>query len=223
MKNYFPSTTSIPANLPVTESARFLSFIKVKYQPGYFPKSDLEKLSRQFGKDMRTIQKYLFELKDDGLLGEDDKMIYLRSWKQITGLKKWNSQAFACRLNEITQKKIFECKLFSAKVTGLGKAIVRKKGMHKSIGFPTGLLSKVFKLSTGKVSRLKKQAQDHRFLKVEKKYTDFGAGTWQEAGMLNKENPGHFVYKGEIKKRETDIITSGVLTYRIKNRRYDRK
>lgn len=213
---------SIPSGLPINEASRLLAYMKTKYQPGYFHKCDIKRLCREYGKDPRTVKGHLKSLANDGLIGQDSKAIYLRSWKHITGLKGFNLQSFEASLKEIKQKEIFEGMLFGAKITSIEKAIrkgrgkVSAKGIHESKVFlPTGFLAKACQTSEGKVSKLKKS----RFVKVSKAYEDHGAGTIQSVNIAKRENPGLFLRDGRLTKRKADQIESKIATYRIKNRK----
>ena len=216
---------SIPSGLPINEASRLLAYLKVKFQPGYFHKSDISTLARHYGKDLRTYKGLLKSLLKDGLIGEDNKAIYLRSWKYITGVKGFNLQSFETSLKEIRDKEIFETMLFGAKVTSIekairkGKAKERKKGCSDQIAIPTGFLAKACQISTGKVSELKKKASTFGLLSVSKNYQSHGAGNNQTVRILKRDYPGVFLSNGQITKRITDQITSSIPTYRIKNRK----
>ena len=77
---------SIPSGLPINEASRLLAYLKVRFQPGYFNKSLIGRLCRDYGKDQRTFNKLLKSLIDSGSIGEDQRTYYLRSWKFITAL-----------------------------------------------------------------------------------------------------------------------------------------
>lgn len=215
---------SIPSGLGINEQSRLLAFLKAKNQPGYFFKSDLGQMCREFGKDSRTVKKYLQLLKGEGFVGEDSKAYYLRTWKYITAIKGFNQQAFEAEINQIKDKKTFEGLLFSAKVTSIGKAIrrgkqVRKRGFTNQGSPSTGLLSRLCQISTGKVSRLKRQASKQGLLEVTKNFLDFGEGSRYTANILKKDERGYFIRDNRITRRGPDSIQSKVLTYRIKNRK----
>ena len=215
---------SIPSGLAINEPSRLLAFLKVKFQPGYLHKSDINALAREYGKDPRTISGLLKSLLNDGMIGEDQTSYYLRSWKYMTSTKGFNLQSFEASLTEIKRKEIFEPMLFAAKVTSIGKAIrkgvrVRKQGYTDQIPPSTGLLSKLCKISTGKVSKLKKTASALGLLKVSKTFEDHGPGTAQGVRTLKRENPGLFLRSGRLTKRKSDQIISIVPTFRIRNRK----
>lgn len=214
---------SIPAGLAISEDLRLLSYLKVKYQAGYFNKGDLSTLARRYGKDLRTLKSLLNNLLKSALIGEDTEAYYLRSWKFITGSQQFNQQSFKATLSDIRDKGIFEAKLFSAKITSIQKTF-RRGGRVREQGFThqspsTGLLSKMCKISQGKVSELKRKAVAQGFIKVEKLLHDHGPGTVQTAMILSREMPGIFLKEGRLKRRQTDQITSAIETFRIKNRR----
>ncbi|MCE7863679.1 MAG: hypothetical protein DYG99_09065 [Bacteroidetes bacterium CHB5] len=216
---------SIPSGLAINEANRLLAYLKVKFQPGYFNKSLVTRLCREYGKDQRTFTKLLRSLLNDGLIGEDSKAYYLRSWKFITGIKGFNLQAFEVSLKEIRDKEIFEAMLFGAKVTSIekairkGKAKERKQGCSNQIAIPSGFLAKACQISQGKVSKLKKSASFLGLLCVNKSFEDHGAGTPQAIRILKRDNPGIFLRAGRIAKRKSDQINSVVNTYRIRNRK----
>lgn len=217
--------TSIPSGLPINESSRLLSYLKVKYQPGYFNKCDKERLCRQYGKDPRTINRLLKSLLNDGVIGEDHKAIYLRGWKFITMKKGFNLQSFEASLKEIRDKEIFEATLFAAKLTSIQKAIrkgrakERKQGCSNQIALSSGFLANACQISTGKVSKLKRIAAELGLLNIQKDYQDFGAGSKRDSLILRKEIPGVFLRGDRIQRRKADQITSSINTYRIKNRK----
>ena len=211
---------SIPSGLPINEASRLLAYLKVKFQPGYLHKCDIARLCRDYGKDPRTVLGYLKSLKNDGLIGEDSKAYYLRSWKYITAAKGFNLQSFEATLKDIQQKEVFEGRLFAAKVTSIEKAIrkgkrVSERGFTNQVSIPTGFLAESCQVSTGKVSKLKKS----RFVKVSKSFEDHGPGTIHTARILNRECPGVFLKAGRLVKRKSDQIDSKVSTYRIRNRK----
>jgi hypothetical protein len=222
---------SIPTGLPINEVSRLLAYLKVKFQAGYFNKSLVARLCRDYGKDQRTFRKLLTTLINDGLIGEDNKAYYLRSWKFITGQKGFNLQSFETNLKEIRDKEIFESMLFGAKVTSiekairLGKAKERKQGYRfnknssDQIAIPTGFLAKACQISQGKVSKLKTVASFMGLVKVTKSFEDHGAGTIQTVKILKRDNPGIFLRAGRIAKRKPDQILSTISTYRIRNRK----
>lgn len=217
---------SIPSCLGFDEQSRLLAYLKARNQPGYFFKSELGQICREYGKDSRTVKKYLQSLTREGLLGEDSKAYYLRPWKVISAKKGFNQQAFEAELNQIKDKKEFEGLLFSAKVTSIGKAIRRgKKGQVRHRGFTdqvspsTGLLSKLCQISTGKVSRLKQQATRQGRLTVTKTFVDFGESSKHAANILKKDSPGYFIRGKRLTRRGSDLMDSKVATYRIKNRK----
>lgn len=213
---------SIPAGLPINEASRLLSYCKVKYQPGFMFKSELPTLSRRIGKDQRTVKKLFAELINTGLIGEDSKAFYFRSWKFITAKEGFNTQAFKASLTEIGNKQKFESLLFSAKITGIQKAIrkgrVRKRGLTDQSP-SSGFLAKACQISQGKVSELKRLASTHGLITVEKSYSDHGQGTPHTAKILSREMPGIFLKHGRLSRRKADIIHSQVETYRIKSRK----
>jgi|GEM_PF-5124344 len=216
---------SIPAGLPINEQSRLLAYLKVKFHDGYFFKKDISRIARIYGKDLRTFKKLLLTLFNEGLIGEDEKTIYLRSWKFITGLKKFNLQSFECSLKNLSDKERFEVMLFSAKVTSIQKAIrkgmarERLRGGSHQIAIPTGFLAETCKVSTGKVNQLKTKASFIGLIKVSKNYLDHGPGTAQSARIASRETPGIFLKDNRLIKRNADQMESNVLTYRIRNRK----
>jgi hypothetical protein len=218
-------SASIPSGLAINEASRLLAYLKVKFQPGYFNKSLVARLCREYGKDQRTIKGLLKSLISEGLIGEDHKAYYLRSWKYVTGIKGFNLQSFEASLKEIRDKEIFESMLFGAKVTSIqkairkGKAKERKQGCSNQIAIPSGFLAKACKISQGKVSKLKKVASSLGLVSVSKSFEDHGAGTIQTVRILKRDNPGIFLRAGRIAKRKPDTIQSTINTYRIRNRK----
>lgn len=213
---------SIPAGLPINEEARLLAYLKLKFQPGYFPKAKLKAVSLSYGIDKRTLKKLLQSLVDSQLIGQDEKAYYLRSWKFITVKEGFNTQAFRVSLHEIRERKKFESLLFAAKITGIQKAI--RKGRVRKQGFTdqspsSGFLAKACQISQGKVSELKRLASTHGLITVEKSYSDHGEGTTQTALILKAEVPGIFLKDGKLVRRKADKINSTIETYRIKNRK----
>ena len=220
---------SIPSGLPIKEASRLLAYLKVKFQAGYFNKSLVARLCREYGKDQRTLKGLLKLLLNDGLIGEDQKAYYLRSWKFITGIQSFNLQSFEASLKEIRDKEIFESMLFGAKVTSIEKAIrkgrgkVSKRGFTNQISLSSGLLAKACQISQGKVSQLKKKASSLGLVTVSKSFEDHGAGTLHSVRIAKREKPGIFLKKGRLIKRNSDQIESTISTYRIRNRKYKRK
>ena len=219
---------SIPSGLAINEADRLLAYLKVKFQAGYFNKSLVARLCREYGKDQRTFTKLLKSLLNDGLIGEDQKVYYLRSWKFITGIRSFNLQSFEASLKEIRDKEIFESMLFGAKVTSIEKAIrkgrqkVSERGYTKftnQICLSTGLLAKACQISQGKISELKKKASFLGLVSVSKSFKDYGDGTVQTVRIAKREKPGIFLMNGRLTKRKSDLITSVIPTYRIRNRR----
>ncbi len=216
---------SIPSGLPINEASRLLAYLKVRFQPGYFNKSLIGRLCREYGKDQRTFNKLLKSLLNDGAIGEDDKAYYLRSWKFITALHCFNLQSFEASLREIRDKEIFESMLFGAKVTSIEKAIrkgkgrVSERGFTNQISIPSGFLAKACQISIGKVSKLKKVASSIGLVSVQKSFEDFGAGTLQTVRIAKREKPGVFLKNGRLTKRKADQIQSTISTYRIRNRK----
>lgn len=216
---------SIPSGLPINEASRLLVYLKVRFQPGYFHKSLIGRLCREYGKDQRTFKKLLKSLIDSGSIGEDQKTIYLRSWKFITGQKGFNLQSFGASPTEIRDKEIFESMLFGAKVTSIEKAIrkgkgrVSERGFTNQISIPSGFLAEACQISIGKVSKLKKLASSLGLLRVQKSFEDHGAGTLQTVRIAKREQPGIFLKNGRLTKRKSDQIQSTISTYRIRNRK----
>lgn len=216
---------SIPSGLPINEASRLLAYLKVRFQPGYFKKSLIGRLCREYGKDQRTFNKLLKSLLNDGLIGEDNKVYYLRSWKFITALHGFNLQSFEASLKEIKDKELFESILFGAKVTSIEKAIrkgkekVSERGFTNQISIPSGFLAKACQISVGKVSKLKKVASSIGLVSVQKSFEDFGAGTLQTVRIAKREKPGVFLKNGRLTKRKADQIQSSISTYRIRNRK----
>jgi hypothetical protein len=216
---------SIPSGLPINEASRLLAYLKVRFQPGYFNKSLIGRLCRDYGKDQRTFNKLLKSLIDSGSIGEDQRTYYLRSWKFITALHGFNLQSFEASLKEIRDKELFESMLFGAKVTSIEKAIRKGKGKVSERGFtnqvsiPSGFLAKSCQISIGKVSKLKKVASSIGLVSVQKSFEDFGAGTLQTVRIAKREKPGIFLKNGRLTKRNSDQIQSTIPTYRIRNRK----
>lgn len=218
-------TASIPSGLAINEASRLLAYLKVKFQVGYFNKSLLARLCRDYGKDQRTFKGLLKSLLNDGLIGEDQKAYYLRSWKFITGIQGLNLQSFEASLREIRDKEIFESMLFGAKVTSIekairkGKAKVSERGFTNQIALSSGLLAKACQISQGKVSKLKRVASSLGLVSVSKSFEDHGAGTVQTVRIAKREKPGLFLRSGRLTKRSSDKIQSTISTYRIRNRK----
>lgn len=218
-------TASIPSGLAINEASRLLAYLKARFQPGYFHKSFVARLCRDYGKDQRTFKGLLKSLLNDGLIGEDHKVFYLRSWKYVTGAKGLNLQSFEASLKEIRDKEIFESMLFGAKVTSIEKAIrkgrkgVSERGFTNQTNLPTGFLAEACQISQGKVSKLKKTASFLGFVSVSKSFEDHGAGTIQTVKILKRDTPGIFLMAGRIAKRKPDQIQSTISTYRIRNRK----
>lgn len=216
---------SIPSGLAINEASRLLAYLKVKFQAGYFNKSLVARLCRDYGKDQRTFNGLLKSLLNDGLIGEDQKAYYLRSWKFITGIQSFNLQSFEASLKEIKDKEIFESMLFGAKVTSIEKAIrkgrakVSERGFTNQIALSSGLLAKACQISLGKVSKLKRVASSLGLVRVSKSFEDHGAGTVQSVRIAKREKPGIFLKKGRLTKRNSDQIQSTISTYRIRNRK----
>jgi len=216
---------SIPTGLPINEDHRLLAYLKVKFQAGYFKKSLVERLCREYGKDKRTFTKCLKSLLNDRLIGEDKNNFYLRSWKFVTMIRGFNLQAFEAELKEIRDKEIFESMLLAAKVTSISKAIrmgkekVRERGFTNQISISSGFLAEACKVSEGKVSKLKKVATCLGLLSVQKSFEDFGTGNAHTIRILKRDHPGIFLRSGRIAKRNSDQINSTVSTYRIRNRK----
>lgn len=185
-------------------------------------KSEVKKLARRYGKDKRTLDKYLNSLIKAGLIGECSRAFYFRSWKFITGKQNFNLQSFKASLTEISNKKIFEGLLFGAKVTSIGKAIrrgrVRERGCTNQSP-SSGFLAKACKVSQGKVTQLKRKASSLGFATVITGLQDHGEGTALTANILKRDLPGIFLKNGRLKRRQTDNIISAVETFRIKNRK----
>jgi hypothetical protein len=216
---------SIPSGLPINEASRLLAYLKVRFQPGYFNKSLIGRLCREYGKDQRTFTKLLKSLLDDGSIGEDNKAYYLRSWKFITALHGFNLQSFEASLKEIRDKEIFESMLFGAKVTSIEKAIrkgkgkVSERGFTNQISIPSGFLAEACQISVGKVSKLKKVASSIGLVRVQKTFEDHGVGTVHLVRIAKRDNPGIFLKNGRLTKRKSDQILSTISTYRIRNRK----
>jgi hypothetical protein len=216
---------SIPSGLPINEASRLLAYLKVRFQPGYFNKSFIGRICREYGKDQRTFNKLLTSLLDDGAIGEDTKAYYLRSWKLITALQGFNLQSFEATLREIRDKEIFESMLFGAKVTSIEKAIrkgkgkVSERGFTNQISIPSGFLAKACQISIGKVSKLKKIASSIGLVSVQKSFEDHGVGTGRSVRIAKRDNPGIFLRNGRLTKRKSDQMQSTISTYRIRNRK----
>lgn len=221
MKKY-----SIPTGLAINECSRLLAYLKVKFHDGYFLKSQIEKTARLYQKDIRTFKNSLQALIENGLIGQDCKAFYLRSWKFISAKENFNLQSFECSIDQLTNKEKFEVLLFAAKLTSIKKAIrkgmarVRATGFTDQIAIPTGFLAEACNISTGKVTKLKRQASALRLIEVAKSFEDHGAGTIQTVRIAARESPGLFLCQGRILKRRADQIESKILTYKIKNRKY---
>lgn len=222
-------SASIPAGLPINEEARLLAYLKVKFQPGYFFKNDLPNIARHFGKDPRTVSKLLKSLSDQNLIGQDGKVIYLRSWRHITQKQKFNSQAFRASLRDIRDKEVFESVLFAAKVTSIQKAIRRggrasaeKRGCTSQASPSSGFLAKACRISSGKVSVLKRKAAELGLIQVSKSFENLTETRGISPGlalMAGPENPGLFIRGQKVFRRKPDDILSAVETFRIKNRK----
>jgi hypothetical protein len=212
-------------SIPINEASRLLAYLKVRFQPGYFNKSLIGRLCREYGKDQRTFNKLLKSLLNDGLIGEDQKAIYLRSWKFITGQKGFNLQSFEASPREIRDKEIFESMLFGAKVTSIEKAIrkgkgrVSERGFTNQISIPSGFLAKACQISVGKVSKLKKVASSMGLVSVQKSFEDHGVGSIHLVRIAKRDNPGIFLKNGRLTKRKSDQIQSTISTFRIRNRK----
>lgn len=213
---------SIPAGLPINEASRVLSYCKAKYQPGFMFKSDLSNVARRVGKDQRTLRKLFERLINAGLIGEDARAYYFRSWRFISTLEGFNQQAFRASLSELSSKEKFEGLLFGAKVTSIQKAIrkgqVRKRGCTDQSP-SSGFLANACKISQGKVSELKRLASTQGLITVDRSFEDHGNGTPQTASILKGELPGVFLKDGKLMRRKADRIFSNVETFRIKNRK----
>lgn len=215
-------TASIPSCLPINESSRLLVYLKLRYQAGYFNKSEIKSICRAFGKDIRTIHKLLQTLVKENLIGETSTVFHLRSWKHITLIEGFNLQSFRASLSEVRNKNIFEAKLFGAKVTSIKKTILRGQVRNRGCTTQspsTGLLSKICQVSYGKVSELKRLAIAQGFITIERGYDILGSGTKQSVNILRREMPGIFLCEGKLLKRKTDAINSQIETFRIKNRK----
>lgn len=220
-------SASIPAGLPISEESRLLAFLKLKYQPGYFFKNDLPNVARYFGKDPRTVSKLLKSLSDQNLIGQDGKTFYLRSWRHITQKQKFNSQAFRASLRDIRDKQKFESALFAAKVASIQKAIrrgrasVAKRGCTNQCSPSSGFLAKACRVSSGKVSDLKRKAAELGLIQVSKAFENLTETRGISPGlalMAGPENPGLFIRGKKVFRRKPDEILSAVETFRIKSR-----
>lgn len=216
---------SIPAGLAINEPMRLLAYLKATNQPGYIHKCDISRLCRTYGKDPRTINKYLKTLYKLGLIGLNEGTYFLRSWRFISLDQKFNSQAFKISAKQIRDKKTFEAKLLGAKVTSIQKAFRRGKSSSAVKGdarikeqIPSGFLGGACNVSQGKVTQLKRMAVNMGFLKVERCFQDLGAGTTHSKNILSRELSGLFIRDGNIKRRLPDKLISSTQTFRIKKR-----
>jgi hypothetical protein len=222
--------SSIPIGLNISENFRLLCYLKTKYKPGYFHKSEIERLSRIYKKDSRTFKKLLRSLLDARLIGENQSTIFLRSWKFISNKLQIGTRAFSSSLTEMQDKKLFEAKQFAAKVEWLTRHFRKKdrtneraltRGCSNQIAssIPSGYLVEAVQASAGKIVNLKRIAALKGFLIITKTFTPICAGSEQAANLLNDQFPGCFVKDGVIVRRAADAFKSLVLSYRIKNRK----
>ena len=209
----------IPAAIPIHEDFRILAYMKSKFKVGYFPKLQLRDVSKAMKKDKRTITKAIHRLLERNLIGVDEMMIYLRSWRYILNdIEARTFQAFQVNESELISKKVFESTLLSAKIKVLQKAnrlASRERTRTRSyqIECPTGSLSALCDISAGKVSKLKQQSKNQRLIKIEPQfkilYEDISPTI-----LKYIEVPGAFYCDGNIFQRRPDLLSSNILTFK---------
>lgn len=203
--------------------------MKAVHVAGYVHKCDIPTLCRRYGKDPRTLNKLISELKTAGFIGENERTYFLRNGKFLTGKLKIGTRAFKCSPEEIRDRKVFESKLFAARVDYLNRYYRRKqrresmkKGRCANQIPPlmnTGLLSKVLNTSAGKISTLKRISASNGFLQVTKSFLPIAPGSSYTAGILSDQIPGIFCREGVLVRRSVDALESRVMTYRVKRRK----
>lgn len=220
---------SIPAQLPISESFRFLCYLKAKYRAGFFHKSDMGTVCRTYGKDKRTAQKLISELITGGFIGENERTYFLRRFSRITGIMGIGCRAFRASISEIRNRETFEAKQLAARADYLNRYYRRKRaGLSavngrgtnpKTLPLPSGLLSETLSISVGKVTKIKRIAVNEGFLKVLKSFKPIAPGGTHAANILQDELPGVFSRDGVLVRREADTLESSLQTFRIKARR----
>lgn len=212
---------NIPAGLPIKEHFRLLAYLKNEYKNGFFDKGRLGVISKAMNKDKRTVLKDLSKLLDEGLIGEDETIIYLRKWSFILSkIKSKTIQAIRMQPNELTNKTLFELILFSAKIKVIEKAAKFRSrelswGCSNQIEISTGLLSSICNISFGKVSKIKQLANNQGFIKSEKNITLLETSPiyLKYIGDIS----GVFIRGGKVFKRGIDKIISFSETYKKRN------
>jgi hypothetical protein len=205
--------------------------MKAVHVAGYIHKCDMPTLCRRYGKDPRTVNKLICELITAGFIGENERTYFLRNGKFITNRLRIGTRAFKCSPDEIRDRKVFESKLFAARVDYLNRYYTRKhrrESMKKGRCAPqipplnnlsTGLLSKVLNTSTGKISTLKRISASNGFLQVKKSFIPIALGSSYAASLIQAEFPGVFSRDGVLVRRSVDALESRVITCRIKRRK----
>jgi hypothetical protein len=212
---------SIPVAIPVKDHYRLLAYLKATYSVGYFPKTEMPAIRKALNKDMRTTKKYIKILLDDELIGQDDRMIYLRSWSFILyQIESKTLQAFRVENNELKDKSKFESMLLSSKIKVLEKASrlrskERSKGCSNQIEVSTGALSSLCHISYGKVSQLKQIAKDQGFIEVES--NSILLGLPREVLKCLDKPEGIYVKNGKVYKRGIDKFISLADTFKKRN------
>jgi peptidyl-tRNA hydrolase len=213
---------SIPVAIPVKEHFRLLAYLKAAYKVGFFPKTKIPVIRKALNKDMRSVKKYIVILLNDGLIGQDDRMIYLRSWSFILyQIESKTLQAFRVQDDELMDKSKFESMVLSAKIKVLEKASrlklkkERSKGCSNQIEISTGALSSLCNISFGKVSQLKQIAKDQGLIEVESNSILLDLPP-KSLKYLDKPE-GVYVKNGKVYKRGMDKIISLSDTFKKRN------
>jgi len=210
---------NVPAAIPIHEDFRILAYMKSTFKAGYFPKSQLRDIPKAMNKDKRTIKKAILRLLEQNLIGANEMMIYLRSWRYILGhIQAKSFQAFEVREDELISKKLFEPKLLSPKIRVLQKAnrlASRERTRTRSyqIECPTGSLSALCDISAGKVSKFKQQSHNQRLIKIEPQFKILDRDT-SPTIIKYMEEPGIFYRDGNIFQRRPDLLSSNILTFK---------
>ncbi|MDA0195916.1 MAG: hypothetical protein O2887_18000 [Bacteroidetes bacterium] len=210
---------NVPAAIPIHEDFRILTYLKSTFKVGFFPKSKLQSISKVINKDKRTIKKAVDRLAKKNLIGVDEMMIYLRSWRYILNdIEARTFQAFQVKESELISKRIFESTLLSAKIKVLQKANrlasrERTKTRSYQIECPTGSLSALCKVSWGKVSKLKQHSKNQRLIKIEPQFKILYKGI-SPTILKYIEEPGAFYCDGNIFQRKPDLLSSNISTFK---------
>ncbi len=186
--------SSVPVQLPLGENFRLLAYLKLKYNRGYFLKSDLKQIGIYAHLDQRTLKNCIRSLKNADLVGESSDKFFLRNWNFIhRKLGMRDASAFECSIAEIANKRQFKAKLFAAKIQLILKKRRRKEPQVRlsrctdQSGFlSTRYLQKVLGVSAGKVSLLKKDAAAFKFLEVKSNYERLSGRTKNEALLIRE-------------------------------------